>query len=321
MNTATKMNANRTPLVAIGTSAMEPIIVRRKPQLTYSSVIHSLVERLTKRSAFLHGDSFESDVALLSREEVHTGELLGQGNFSNVFEVSDLRICPEQQLKKMHGFPKAHQSQTTSKAMDGEEAEQRRARLKSDLRRNDGRKAYAIKCLKPELLDEPSPKLFLEAATDLVIEAKYLSRFNHENILKLRGMAQGWESAFADGEYDSFFIVVDRLEETLNKRIKRWRNGELREENTIMRKLPIARQLASALSYLADRQLLFRDCKPQNIGVKRDAKNRLSIKLFDFGFCRQLPVADQARDDIEDSEFSELPSGETVFLMSGKGTR
>jgi serine/threonine protein kinase len=202
-------------------------------------------------------------------------------------------------------------------------AEDQMIHLRSNLRANG--EQLCLKCLKPELLEGDNPKVFLDAATDLVVEAKYLAKLSHENILKVRGLAEGWESAFSNGEYDSFFLLVDRLDETLNQRIKRWRHGELPEENSLERKLPLMRQLASALAYLHERRILFRDCKPQNIGlIKERGSFSQSIRLFDFGFCRELPVLMQARDDVEDtvsSSFTTLTSGEQVFLMSGKGTR
>lgn len=353
---------NRTPLASIN-AVKVPIHVKEKPRLTYSSVIHSGVEQLTQRSPYLleeegdEGSTGSDDIALLYRNEVKKGKLLGQGNFSNVFEVEGIRLrrsastsqTSDNGINSTEPNPKpSTEPQTTSdengfeddvsSTHDPDESnelattrpstpDQRRRHLQDTKTRLDCSCSYAVKCLKPELLEDPSgPRIFLEAATDLVLEAKYLSKFNHDNILKVRGLAQGWESAFANGEYDSFFIVVDRLEETLNQRIRRWRRGELPEENNLETKLCLARQLASALGYLADRQLLFRDCKPQNVGLQRNlSDNSISVKLFDFGFCRQLPVLEQARDDVEEALQTPtswaLPSGEHVFLMSGKGTR
>ncbi|CAB9516966.1 Ephrin type-B receptor 3 (Fragment) [Seminavis robusta] len=316
-----------------------------KPRITYSSVIHSLVGQITLRSPFLRdtgdeGDE-EADIALLYRNEILTGSILGQGNFSNVFEVADLDLrgdedessdvsYPRNMMQSLQGNGKAEAKSHRGPYCDEtkrnlQTANYRRTRARLRLRDEYKHEQLCVKSLKPELLENKSPKVFLEAAADLVIEAKYLSKLNHENILKVRGLAKGWQSAFANGEYDSFFLLVDRLEETLNQRIKRWRNREYPEENTIEGKLPLLQQLASALSYLADRNLVFRDCKPQNIGLGRLPDGSLSVKLFDFGFCRQLPALDQARDDVEETASSNaattLKSGEQMFLMSGKGTR
>jgi serine/threonine protein kinase len=319
-------------------SALGSSISQSKPRLTYSSVIHLLVEQLTRRSPFLRSSDYDGDqdIAPLCRDEIRTGQLLGSGNFSNVFEVVSLDLREQQgdgrTLKNVTGADGENEDSPCygsierlprSKVASTEHRDETAGdQLRSNLRGTH--EQLCLKCLKPELLEGDNPKAFLDAATDLVIEAKYMSKLSHKNILKVRGLAEGWEAAFSNGEYDSFFILIDRLDETLNQRVKKWRRGELTEENTIERKLPLMRQLASALAYLHDRRILFRDCKPQNIGLIMEQDSGLSIKLFDFGFCRELPALMQARDDVEDrvsSSVTSLKSGEQVFLMSGKGTR
>jgi serine/threonine protein kinase len=266
-------------------------------------VIQSLVQNLTKRSPFLQDADIEnSDMLMLDRLEVQVGELLGHGNFSNVFEVVGFHLqnqtpqhgCLES-LKQQSGSstakvqeqgppdlvelsdeedPSSDKSSTicqrgklaqtsVSSQQDGNKAKpvEEQRLLFASTPQPDIQSKYALKCLRPELLAKPKPKIFLEAAADLVIEAQYLSKLNHPNILKARGLASGWETAFANGEYDSFFLLVDRLEETLNQRIKRWRRGELSDRNTIDNKCSIALQIASALNYLHERNLIFRDLK------------------------------------------------------------
>lgn len=169
---------------------------------------------------------------------------------------------------------------------------------------------YAIKHLKSELLQ--NSKLFEAAAADLIMEAKFLSRMDHPNILKLRGMALGGTSTFAaTGLFDSYFLVVDELQETLIQRIHRWKvqgSTDQYQPAMVLEKLKLAVQVASALAYLHHRRLVFRDLKPHNIGLKKlpyhqsidttssngslvSSSNGDSniIQLFDFGFCRELP--------------------------------
>ena len=317
------------------------------PRVTYSSVIRASVEDLTRRSPYLLQQETEAKhpIALLDRSDLKLGELLGQGNFSNVyavigFHLNENRTITKQrpplsskrsfwtmkgigaQILPLHESNKGGKNRKiqgdVSPIVDDQQCRELATKLKN------GSSMYAVKCLKPELLEKSNPNAFLDAATDLVIEAKYLSKLDHPNILKVRGLPRGYEKAFANGEYDSFFILTDKLEETLNQRIKRWKRGEAFEENTLEQKLKIGLQVADALSYLADRNLVYRDLKPQNIGLVRE-KSTLVVKLFDFGFCRQLPTVNQTRDDTEDtiktSGVSRLASGEAVFLMSGKGTR
>jgi len=81
----------------------------------------------------------------------------------------------------------------------------------------------------------------------------------------------------------------------------------------LIQKINIALQVASAIQYIHDSGLVYRDLKPQNIGITDcDVKGFPTVKLFDFGLCRVLPVAadsDGQRDE------------DATFLMSMAGSR
>jgi serine/threonine protein kinase len=49
--------------------------------------------------------------------------------------------------------------------------------------------------------------------------------------------------------------------------------------------LKYSSQIASAISYLHERDIIYRDLKPKNIGINANG----NVKLFDFGFARLLP--------------------------------
>ena len=106
----------------------------------------------------------------------------------------------------------------------------------------------------------------------------------------------------------SFFIVLDRLFDTLEERIyKEWKSTystfstkggfpccPSQEIDSQLRSLWIDRliaayDLASAFRYLHKHKIVYRDIKPENIGF--DVRD--DIKLFDFGFARELLQSDK----------------------------
>ena len=163
----------------------------------------------------------------------------------------------------------------------------------------DGRQ-YACKHLKQRLMDQPND--FRTAAVELVYEAHMLSSFDHPNILKIRGWAHNGVASFAEGWNDSFFLMLDVLDETLDMRIERWHREQQegmwsmvtspssvaqQMEARYLEKLRIMNEIASALDYIHQRGVIFRDAKPQNIGFLGDR-----VQLFDFGLSRELPMLD-----------------------------
>jgi len=164
----------------------------------------------------------------------------------------------------------------------------------------DGRR-YACKHLKQRLMDQPND--FRTAAVELVYEAHILSSFDHPNVLKIRGWAHNGVASFAEGWNDSFFLLLDVLDETLDMRIERWHREQQEgiwsmvtspssaaqemKATRFLEKLRIMNELASALDYIHQRGVIFRDAKPQNIGFLGDR-----VQLFDFGLSRELPLLD-----------------------------
>lgn len=298
-----------------GASWWERVVVQRS-----SYVVEDLVENYTADSQFLQSDPLL--VACLDRIEVEVGELLGAGTYSNVYRVRNLDLLPD--------FLTDH----------GEQDKLRRGLLPGDKPASDDSTStpppptstgYAIKHLKAELLQ--NSKLFEAAAADLIMEAKFLSRLDHPNILRLRGMALGGSSTFSTtGLFDSYFLIVDELQETLIQRIHRWKiegSTDQYQPAMVLYKLKLAVQVASALAYLHERRIVFRDLKPHNIGLKKDG----TIQLFDFGFCRELPSPDscvsgsrvnQKKGDAEnlpaETPPTEQDNEDKLYCMSGKGT-
>jgi serine/threonine protein kinase len=90
----------------------------------------------------------------------------------------------------------------------------------------------------------------------------------------------------------SFFLIMDVLRETLDQRIDRWKTidrpqslSQFHQRN--IEKLSLCKQLAGTLEYIHSKGVVYRDLKPQNVGFCTEGG---SLKLFDFGLCRELPV-------------------------------
>ena len=146
---------------------------------------------------------------------------------------------------------------------------------------------------------------------------------DHPNIVKLHALATNGTSSFSDGNNDGYFLILDYVDDTLSHRIEQWRIEQQEQEQqeqqnhqTLLshyaEKIQYASQIANALEYLHQHDIMYRDLKPDNIGIQNDG----TIKLFDFGLCRELPEATSAV-----SGNTTNTNHDKVFTMSGCGTR
>lgn len=150
-----------------------------------------------------------------------------------------------------------------------------------------GKARYAIKRLDPLLSDMERTRGMI----DMALEVKYLSVLWHPNIVKMRGISAG------DRLTPDAFFVMDRLYETLDKRITSWSKAKRAcsgvlgfggdkpaKRHLLVERLIVAYDLAVAFSYIHDNKLVYRDIKQENFGF--DVRG--DIKVFDFGLTKAL---------------------------------
>jgi serine/threonine protein kinase len=139
--------------------------------------------------------------------------------------------------------------------------------------------------------------IFLKGIIDIAMEAKFLASLNHPNIIKIRGECR--QSPF---DCTGYFIILDYLPETLPNRLNQWMHtyratkgitgfctslgtgNESKVKRLMTERLLVAYDIATVGNYLHQKNIVFRDFKPDNIGFTSIGVT----KLMDFGLAREL---------------------------------
>ena len=129
-----------------------------------------------------------------------------------------------------------------------------------------GKARYVVKIISPHIVRGDFSK-FVQAAADMATETYFFSVLNHPHILKMRAVGQ------SDMFSPSYFLVLDRLYETLDHKIAHsWKKhkdhlkndffvwGRYRKNMSFWtERVGVARDLAGALSYLHEMYIIYRD--------------------------------------------------------------
>lgn len=276
-----------------------------------------------------YGDSALDSIAPFENDEVQLGpRAVGSGAFASVYPIRGFNLRANRS-KNFLGVSIANYT-----------GEQMKKRETISISVDNGAN-YVMKSLKDKLEDSDETELFHLSAQDIVTEAEMLAAFSHPNIIKLHGIIASRHDSFAEGP-SAFFIILERLESTLDRKIEEWKKqysfngsfnrraslkslrsslsssmildnakvekstsseGESSEGGSLDSRLRMATSLADAMKYLHSQDVIFRDLKPENIGLDR----RGNIKLFDFGLAKFMPKNGDSYKELYEIDWAGTP--------------
>ncbi|CAB9501358.1 activated protein kinase kinase kinase dlk-1 [Seminavis robusta] len=213
-------------------------------------------------------DEYEpnANIASFLDKEITVGKFIGQGRFTESYQVKSFRRDIMFQAKSVQD-------------------ERNRLELSETAKNNKkGSYNYSLKQVRGGLMTEREVE---RAALGLTIEANYLSRLDHANIIALKGTCE--TTVVLDGDvYEYHAIITNRITETLDQRIDYWNSQDsvAKDSDFILHlKTDYAFQIADALSYLHKRRIIFRNLTLSSIGFTTSD----TIQLINFDCVKELP--------------------------------
>lgn len=225
------------------------------------------VEKKGKQKNYAHRDMTIA-FPKFDFDELIVGRTLGKsGDFLNFYEIVGFRTG-----KETKGDAKTFRADIESK---------------SSIANTNNTEPYVLKTM--YAVKEP------QGIRHLHTEARILSNMHHPNIIKLKATSNNFESRF---------LVFERLFGTLNSRMTKWADKEkkiglvFRKRQRLQlyqEKMHIAYDITSALSYLHDHGIIHRDIKPDNMAFDLDG----NLKLFNFGLATEVPYFGERKQNAE----------------------
>ena len=136
------------------------------------------------------------------RKELTYGKVLGRGGYGIVNEITAISASLDEVNKCKEG-------NTMSEDFEGREFISGNYKLKGS-----GDARYVVKSLNHQC--KTNAGLYIQGIMDLAVESYFLASICHSNIIKMRAIRSG--SMY----HKDFFLVFERLYDTLEQRIVKW---------------------------------------------------------------------------------------------------
>jgi hypothetical protein len=152
-----------------------------------------------------------------------------------------------------------------------------------------------VECAQQDGETKTAGQTHMKGTMDLAMEARFLASLSHPYILELRGLAAdssavsalqqhnnssdgetGTTTTISAGQNYNYFIIVDKLQETLPKRLNAWMHrdrackgitgaltsiggmvGKNRRKELLMDRILVAHDIASAMCYLHGKNIIY----------------------------------------------------------------
>jgi serine/threonine protein kinase len=286
----------------------------------------------------LFTQALENTLPVFDSSEVVTGKVLGRGGFCVAYEIGQIRLsaAPSEAVRV------ACQTGKKNRAAPRVDGHTTREMLARGIYHRTGK--YVLKRVEPSLF-QTDPLTYLKGIIDLSFETKFLAALDHQHILGIRGVSSTHlkpNKASAEPESDrddtsdtsetarpyyprnkkeagdDYFIIVDRLSETLSKRLTAWMHrqrgtegitgaltgGRRKKKDLYIDRILVMYDIASTMLYLHSKNIVYRDLKPDNIGFDDEGV----LKIFDFGLAKELRQSEAVSSDDDQ---------ETLYRMTG----